>query len=157
MRVISYGGGVQSTALCVLAVQGKIGKVDAALFANVGDDSEHPATCSYVREQMLPWCAERGLDVHELHRVKRDGSRETLMENLLRPASRAINIPVRMPDAEIHSGVTMSISPASGSRWRMRYRKNNQSSTSARNSEQNPATKATVGPNKEEHTWDGDG
>lgn len=98
MRVISYGGGVQSTALCVLAVQGKIGKVDAALFANVGDDSEHPATCSYVREQMLPWCAERGLDVHELHRVKRDGSRETLMENLLRPASRAINIPVRMPD-----------------------------------------------------------
>jgi len=98
LRIISYGGGVQSTAICVLATQGKIGHVDAALFANVGEDSEHPATCTYVREVMTPWCAERGLTVHELHRVKRDGSRETLMENLQRPGSRAINIPVRMPD-----------------------------------------------------------
>jgi hypothetical protein len=34
MRVISYGGGVQSTALCVLATQGKIGQIDAALFSH---------------------------------------------------------------------------------------------------------------------------
>jgi hypothetical protein len=98
MRVISYGGGVQSTALCVLATQGKIGHVDAALFANVGDDSEHPATGTYVREVMQPWCSERGLDVHELHRVKRDGSRETLYGRLTKKGSRSIPIPVRMPD-----------------------------------------------------------
>jgi len=98
MRIISYGGGVQSTALCVLATQGKIGTVDAALFANVGDDSEHPDTVRYVREVMQPWAKERGLPVHELHRVKRDGSWETLMENLMRPGSRSLNIPVRMPD-----------------------------------------------------------
>jgi len=99
MRVISYGGGVQSTALCVLATQGKIGTVDAALFANVGDDSEHPATCTYVREVMQPWCAERGLDVHELQRTKRDGSVETLYGRLMKEGSRSLPIPIRMPDS----------------------------------------------------------
>lgn len=49
LRVISFGGGVQSTAMLVLANQGKIEGVDAALFSNVGDDSEHPATLDYVR------------------------------------------------------------------------------------------------------------
>jgi hypothetical protein len=96
LRIISYGGGVQSTALCVLATQGKIGKVDGALFANVGSDSEHPATITYVREVMIPWASEHGLVVHELHRVRRDGTPETLMQNLTRPESRSIPIPVRM-------------------------------------------------------------
>ena len=98
MRIISYGGGVQSTAMCVLATQGKIGQVDAALFSNVGDDSEYPATITYVRDVMIPWAHQRGLDVQELRRVKRDGTTETLLENLMRPGSRSLNIPVRMPD-----------------------------------------------------------
>ena len=98
MRIISYGGGVQSTALCVLAVQGKIGHVDAALFSNVGDDSEYPATITYVREKMVPLCAERGLAVHDLHRVKRNGDTETLWQRLMKPGSRSLPIPVRMPD-----------------------------------------------------------
>ena len=68
LRTISYGGGVQSSALCVLATQGRLGQVDAALFSNVGDDSEHPATLDYVRNVMQPWAAERGLRVHELRR-----------------------------------------------------------------------------------------
>jgi len=98
MRVISYGGGVQSTALCVLATQGKIGHVDAALFANVGEDSEHPDTIRYVREVMQPWATERGLSIHMLDRIRRTGERETLYQRLLRPGSRSIPIPVRMPD-----------------------------------------------------------
>jgi len=77
LRTISYGGGVQSTALLVLAAQRKI-DFTVALFCNVGDDSEHPATLDYVREVATPWAAEHGITVHELHRVKRDGSRETL-------------------------------------------------------------------------------
>jgi len=97
MRIISYGGGVQSTALCVLATQGKIGPVDAALFSNVGSDSENPQTLAYV-QAFAPWSAERGLNVVELNRIKRDGTTETLLENLLRPGSRSINIPIRMPD-----------------------------------------------------------
>jgi hypothetical protein len=95
LRVISYGGGVQSTALIVLATQGKIEPVDAALFANVGDDSEHPATLEYVRNIAIPWAADHGVTVHELHRVMRDGSSRTLMQDLTRD-SRTINIPVRM-------------------------------------------------------------
>ena len=95
MRVISYGGGVQSTALCVLATQGKIGHVDAALFANVGDDSEHPSTVKYVREVMRPWCLDRGLLVHETKRVRRDGRVETLLDRLVRD-TRSVPIPLRM-------------------------------------------------------------
>jgi len=98
MRIISYGGGVQSTALCVLATQDKIGQIDAALFSNVGDDSEHPATITYVREVMIPWCAERGLPVHELKRINRQGQVVTLWTHLMRPESRSVPIPVRMSD-----------------------------------------------------------
>lgn len=72
LRVISYGGGVQSTALIVLATQGKIGHVDAALISNVGDDSEHPATLDFVRNIAMPWAAERGLTIHELQPTRKN-------------------------------------------------------------------------------------
>ena len=87
MKIISYGGGVQSTALLVLANQGIIEGVDAALFSNVGDDSEHPATLDYIRNEATPRSA---IPVHELSHHKR-----TLMQDLTRE-SRSINIPVRM-------------------------------------------------------------
>ena len=44
LTTISYGGGVQSTALLVLSATGRLPAVDAALFANVGDDSPTSAT-----------------------------------------------------------------------------------------------------------------
>ena len=88
MRVISYGGGVQSTALIVLAVQGRIPPVEAALFANVGDDSEHPATLAYVRNVMQPWAAERGLAVHELRRQLRDQCSNPNAPVMLDPSQR---------------------------------------------------------------------
>lgn len=94
LSVISYGGGVQSTALLVLACQRKI-KVDAALFCNVGDDSEHPATLEYVRKVARRYAAEHGIEVIELQRERRDGSRITLMEHMSRPGSRSVPIPVR--------------------------------------------------------------
>lgn len=95
LRTLSYGGGVQSTALLVLAATGRLA-VDAALFANVGDDSEHPATLRYVREVAIPWAADHGVSVHVLDRVKRDGTTETLLGRLTRPGSRSLPIPVRM-------------------------------------------------------------
>lgn len=101
VRTISYGGGVQSTALIVLATQGKLepimgGPLTAALFANTGDDSEHPKTLSFVREFMVPWAAERGVTVHELQRIKRDGSVETLWGRATHPEKRSLPIPVRL-------------------------------------------------------------
>lgn len=96
MRVISYGGGVQSTALVVMAATGQIDPVEAALFSNVGDDSEHPATLAYVREVAKPWAESLGVPVHILDRRRRDGSVETLWGRLMRPGSRSLPIPVRM-------------------------------------------------------------
>lgn len=96
MRVISYGGGVQSTALLVLAAQGRIEPVDAALFANVGDDSEHPATLDYIRGVAKPYADANGIALHELRRTKRDGTVETLMGRITNPDRRAHVIPVRL-------------------------------------------------------------
>ncbi|UNZ21937.1 phosphoadenosine phosphosulfate reductase [Streptomyces sp. 891-h] len=95
MRSISYGGGVQSTALLVLAAQRRI---DFPLFlmANVGDDSENPATLRYVEEYARPFAAEHGVELAVLDRVKRDGTVETLLGRLTREGSRSLPIPVRM-------------------------------------------------------------
>lgn len=95
IRVISYGGGVQSTALLVLAAQGKI-DFKTFLFCNVGDDSEHPATIEYVRKVAMPYAQEHGIELVELHKVLRTGEIDTIYQRLTRPGSRSIGIPVRM-------------------------------------------------------------
>ncbi|WP_243769998.1 phosphoadenosine phosphosulfate reductase [Amycolatopsis acidicola] len=81
--------------MLVLAGTGQL-PIDAALFANVGDDSEHPATLRYVREVALPWATRHGVPIHILNRVRRDQSTETLWQRLTRQGSRSIPIPVRM-------------------------------------------------------------
>lgn len=95
LRVISYGGGVQSTALLVLAAQRQI-DFPTFLFANVGDDSEHPATLTYVRQVAMPYARQHGIEIYELKRRRRDGSIETLWGRLHQPQSRSIPIPIRM-------------------------------------------------------------
>lgn len=95
LRAISFGGGVQSTALLVLAAQGRI-DFTRFVMANVGDDSEHPATLEYVRQVAMPYAAEHGIQVELLDRVKRDGTVETLYGRLMREGSRSLPIPVRM-------------------------------------------------------------
>lgn len=82
IRAVSYGGGVQSTALLVLAAERRI---DFPLFlmANVGDDSENPKTIDYVRDVAAPYAAENGIELHVLDRVRRDGTVETLWQRLM--------------------------------------------------------------------------
>lgn len=84
IRAVSYGGGVQSTALLVLAAEKRI---DFPLFlmANVGDDSEHPDTLTYVRDVAMPYAEKHGIELVMLDRVKRDGSTETLWQRLMDP------------------------------------------------------------------------
>lgn len=72
VRSVSYGGGVQSTALLVLAAQQRI-DFDLFLFANVGDDSEHPDSLRYVQEIAKPYAAAHGIELLELHRVPMRG------------------------------------------------------------------------------------
>lgn len=95
LRSISYGGGVQSTALLVLAATGRI-DFPLFVFANVGKDSERAATLRYVEEYAKPYAAEHGVELAEVQRVKRDGTVETLHGRLVRPGSRSLPIPVRM-------------------------------------------------------------
>lgn len=95
LRVVSYGGGVQSNALLVLAVQGKV-DFDTFLFANVGDDSEHPKTLEYVHDVAMPYAKANGIELVELQKKLRDGSVETLVGRMTKPGSRSIGIPVRM-------------------------------------------------------------
>jgi hypothetical protein len=95
--VIAYGGGIQSTAMLVLAAERRI-MADALLFANVGEDSEDPATLQFVREHALPYATRHGLDLHILTRRKRDGSVETLWGRMMREGSKSLPIPVRLSE-----------------------------------------------------------
>jgi hypothetical protein len=98
LRCFSYGGGVQSTAALVLAAQNKI-DFPIFLFANVGDDSEHPAALRYVREIAMPYAASQGIALHELRHIRRDGEEETLYRKLTRPGSRSTGIPIYLAGA----------------------------------------------------------
>lgn len=95
LRAVSYGGGVQSTALLVLAAR-RVIDFPIFLMANVGDDSEDPRTIDYVRDVAMPYAKDHGIELHLLDRVKRDGSVETLWGRLMKEGSRSLPIPVRM-------------------------------------------------------------
>lgn len=95
LRVVSYGGGVQSTALLVLAAQRRI-DFPVFLMANVGDDSEDRLTIEYVEQYAKPYAALHGIQLHVLDRTRRDGTVETLLGRLTKDGSRSLPIPVRM-------------------------------------------------------------
>lgn len=94
MRVFSFGGGVQSTAVLVIAAA-KVIHYDAFLFANVGDDSENPDTLSYIREVALPFAKRYGLRIEMVRRTRRDGTHQTLLERIHQD-SRSVPIPLRL-------------------------------------------------------------
>jgi hypothetical protein len=99
LRTISYGGGVQSTALLVLAAQGRI-DFRTFVFANVGDDSEYQGTIDYVGQHAAPYAARHGIDLIQVWRTitrgPRAGQDETLYSRLMREGSRSLPIPIRM-------------------------------------------------------------
>jgi hypothetical protein len=96
---VSFGGGQQSTALLVLAAQGKI-PYRRFYFANVGDDTEDPRTLRYIEQVAKPYAAEHDLEFIELRRIMSrgpdKGHERTLLQELQRPDSRSVRIPVRM-------------------------------------------------------------
>jgi 3'-phosphoadenosine 5'-phosphosulfate sulfotransferase (PAPS reductase)/FAD synthetase len=95
VRSVSYGGGVQSTALLVLAAEGRI-DFRVFLMANVGDDSEHPDTIRYVRKVAKPYAFKHGIELVELSKVMVRGDRAGQVETLLGRLNRgSMAIPVR--------------------------------------------------------------
>ena len=93
LRYFSFGGGVQSMAVLVLAAQGKL-RYDQFLFANVGHDSENPATLLYLENYARPYADEHDVDLVELHHT-RYGKPETLLGHIRR-SERSLPLPVRM-------------------------------------------------------------
>lgn len=98
-QAISYGGGVQSTAMIVLAIEGRI-EADVALFANVGDRAEHPGSLAYVRDVAAPWAAERGFAIHEVQRRETLTNRADLYDTMADYAGERLKepIPLRAPN-----------------------------------------------------------
>jgi hypothetical protein len=60
--ILSYGGGVQTIAMCVLVAQGRLPKPDYVIAADTG--REMPTTWEYAREHAAPLLARVGLDLH---------------------------------------------------------------------------------------------
>lgn len=87
MRVFSFGGGVQSTAVLVLAVQKRV-QYDAFVFANVGEESENPDTLSYVSEVAWPYAERHGIRLEEVR------AKWTLMQGI-QHRLRSLIIPVK--------------------------------------------------------------
>lgn len=92
LRVFSFGGGVQSTAVLVLSAQGKL-PYKQFIFSNVGDDSEHPDAINYIRGVAKPFAEAHGLEIIEIQRTNRAGEKETLYQDIMKE-SRSINIPI---------------------------------------------------------------
>lgn len=65
LRVFSSGGGQQSTAALVLAARGEI-DYPIFLFANVGPESENPATLAYTYEVAMPYAKKHGIEFIEI-------------------------------------------------------------------------------------------
>jgi hypothetical protein len=94
LRAFSYGGGWQSNAALVLAAERKI-DYRRFVFCNVGDDSENPGTLAYIRDHARPYAAAHGLELTELHKTRRNGDPDTILQ-WVRRQERSIPIPVRM-------------------------------------------------------------
>lgn len=100
IRSFSFGGGWQSTAALVLAARGEL-DYRTFLMANVGDDSENPATLRYVADHAAPFAAAHGLELLVLDRIMvRSGEHRTLYSEITRPGSRAQKIPVRLSNGK---------------------------------------------------------
>ncbi|MEU4874027.1 hypothetical protein [Streptomyces sp. NPDC021608] len=101
VKSFSFGGGVQSMAVMVLAATGEL-DYRTFLMGNVGDDSEHPGTLRYLHRHAIPYAEAHGLELVVLDRVmKRSGEVRTLDQDLPREGSRSLKIPIRMSNGPL--------------------------------------------------------
>lgn len=95
IRIYSFGGGVQSTAILVMQAMGMLEKpFDYFVFANVGDDSENPDTLEYMENYSKPYAEKHGIPLVTTHKTT-FGKKETLCEFIYR-TKRSVPIPAYM-------------------------------------------------------------
>lgn len=97
LKIFSYGGGVQSNAVLVLAAQQRV-FYDAFVFANVGENAENPATLDYIENYAKPYAAQAGIPFYEVKKTNRKGEIVDLYDYTMSSA-RSIPIPVIMPSS----------------------------------------------------------
>jgi 3'-phosphoadenosine 5'-phosphosulfate sulfotransferase (PAPS reductase)/FAD synthetase len=85
IRAISYGGGVQSTCLLVLAARADI-DFPLAIMADTG--AENPATLDYLERHARPYAARHGIEIVVVRHAT-----ETLTDRVLR--QKGVTIPMR--------------------------------------------------------------
>ncbi len=95
--VFSFGGGVQSVAAMILAAQGQI-PYDTFVFANVGHDSENPATLRYIEQVVKPYMQQHGLHFVEVQRLNKAKQPVTLYAYNMNPTNRSVTIPAHLRD-----------------------------------------------------------
>jgi hypothetical protein len=98
VRVMSFGGGVQSVTIAAMQVLGMIDPYDVYLFANVGDDSENEETLEYFHNVFMPWAQKHGLNVQEVKKTVLKGKNKgtpapTLLEAVM-GNNKTIPIPI---------------------------------------------------------------
>lgn len=93
MRTFSFGGGVQSVAVLVLAAQQRV-QYDHFLFANVGDNAENPDTLLYTEQISKPYAARHGIDLIELYHIVKGEKRD--LYDYLMGDNKSVKIPVRL-------------------------------------------------------------
>jgi hypothetical protein len=59
LEVLSYGGGVQSTAMLHMIAEGKLPMPDLVVFSDTG--SERAETTDHIRNHTIPFCEEHGI------------------------------------------------------------------------------------------------
>jgi hypothetical protein len=77
VRILSFGGGVNSVAILVLLAQGKIAPVDVVLFADTG--CEMPETYTYIEKIVKPFCKTNNIKF-----ATTKNQEETLLEHCQR-------------------------------------------------------------------------
>jgi hypothetical protein len=102
LRIVSFGGGVQSHALLVLAAQKKVA-FDTFVFANVGNDSENPGTIAYMQEYTYAYAEQHGLALHEAKHWQEGEpavhSRNTLYQRVMKAGPQGgqfVGLPVKI-------------------------------------------------------------
>lgn len=96
LRVFSFGGGVQSTAVLALQALGRLERpYDAFVFADVGADSENPDTLHYVRKFAIPFAEAHGIRFEVIHKMRK-GAQDTVYQSVMRD-TRDVPIPAFLP------------------------------------------------------------
>lgn len=91
-QVLNYGGGVQTTALCALIIEGKLPRPDHIIMADTG--REGTATWDWLHGTVSPMLAQHGLKVevagHEFSNVDLFSGRGTVLMPMFTDQNRRV-------------------------------------------------------------------